>query len=179
MHRPLALAVAATLLSPAAAHAGARYYVDVTVRKAVVVETRCPDGSRHFDETSNLWRGSGSGRLPGERGALEVTHERLTAQASFPRGGEPTEEVDREHLKTRDYALARIARYAAGRIVLDVGRMSPVERKVRVRAPGPHGRVEIDEPAKEKRKRGATDADGCTPTTIRATEITGSVQRLQ
>lgn len=179
MHRTIALAVAGLLLAPAAAHAGALYYVDVSVRKSVVVETTCPDGSRHFDETSHIWRGSGSGRLPGSSGIVAITHTRLTAKADFPKDGEPVEDVDRKTLDEADHALRRIARYKAGRIVLDLGRMSPVKRRISVRAPGPESEVRIDKPGKEKRKEGDEDANGCTPTTIRATDITGSVQRLR
>lgn len=180
MHlRSLALAVAATLLTPAAAHAGALYYVDVSVRKSVVIDTKCPDGSRHFDETSDIWRASGSGRLPGNAGIVALTHQRLTAKADIPASGEPVEDVDRETLSERDRALRRVARYKAGRIVLDLGRFSPVERKVRVRAPGPESSRKIRETVKETREKGERDADGCTPTTIRATEVTGSVQRLR
>ena len=179
MHGTIALAAAAFLAAPAAAHADALYYVDVSVRKSVVVETACPDGSRHFDETSHIWRGSGSGRLPGSAGIVAITHTLLTAKAHFPEDGEPVEDVDREKLDGGDYALRRIARYKAGRIVLDLGRMSPVKRKLRVRAPGPESEVDLDRPGKEKRKQGEKDANGCTPTTIRATDITGSVQRLR
>ena len=178
MHRPLALAVAATLLTPGVAHAGTTYLVDVTVRKSVIVETRCPDGSRRFEEKSHFWRGSGSGELPGDREIILLTHSKLTGDVTVPAEGEPVEEVERKLLSERDRKFQRVASYAAGKVVLDLGRMSPVKRKVRVRAPGTHGRVEIDEPGKEKRKRGDVDADGCTPTTIRVTDVGGSVQRL-
>jgi hypothetical protein len=180
MHRSLALAVAAALLVPATAQAGALYYVDVFVRKSVVIDTKCADGSRHFDEVSNIWRGSGSGRLPGNAGIVAITHERLTAKADIPGdGGDPVEDVDRERLDGGDHALRRIARYKAGRIVLDLARMSPLGRKLRVRPPGPGSSVELDETVKKRRQKGETDANVCTPTTIRATEIGGSVQRLR
>jgi hypothetical protein len=179
MHRSLIVAVVATLVTPAAAQAGALYYVDVSVRKSVVVDTKCADGSRHFDETSDIWRASGSGRLPGSAGIVALTHERLTAKADFPTSGEPTEDVDRETLSERDRALRRVARFKAGRIVIDLGRFSPVKRKVRVRAPGPESDARVREPVKETRKKGERDAGGCTPTTIRATEVKGSVQRLR
>jgi hypothetical protein len=179
MHRMLALAVAATLLTPAVAHAGAVYYVDVTVRKSVVVDTKCADGSRHLDEKSQIWRASGSGRLPGGAGIVALTHQRLTAKADIPATGDPVEDVDRETLSERDRALRRVARLKGGRIVLDLGRFSPVKRKVGLRAPGPESRSKIREPSDEKRKKGERDANGCTPTTIRATDITGSVQRFR
>jgi hypothetical protein len=145
----------------------------------VVVDTKCADGSRHFDETSDIWRASGSGRLPGSAGIVALTHERLTAKADIPAAGEPTEDVDRETLSERDRALRRVARFKAGRIVLDLGRFSPVKRKVRLRAPGPDSDARIREPVDETREKGERDANGCTPTTIRATEIKGSVQRLR
>jgi hypothetical protein len=179
MHRSLALAVAAVLLLPAVAEAGAHYYVDVSVRKAVVVDRKCPDGSRHFDETSDIWRASGSGRLPGEAGIVALTKERLTATLDLPAGGEPVEAKDTKLLSERDRALRLVARYKAGRIVIDLGRFSPLERKLRVRAPGPDTERDLDETVKEKREKGEADADGCIPTTIRATEITGSVSRLR
>jgi hypothetical protein len=179
MHRSLALAVAAVLLLPASAQAAAHYYVDVKVRKAVVVETKCPDGSRHFDETSDIWRASGSGRIPDEPGIVALTKERLTATLHLPEGGEPEEERDLELLSERDRALRLVARHKGSRIVIDLGRFSPVQRKIRVRTPGPQTRREIHEGGKEKRKKGEPDADGCIPTTIRVTDITGSVERLR
>jgi hypothetical protein len=54
-----------------------------------------------------------------------------------------------------------------------------VKRKVRVRAPGPQSEARVRKPVKETREKGGRDAGGCTPTTIRATEISGSVQRLR
>jgi hypothetical protein len=179
MHRILALAVAAILLTPAVAHAGALYYVDVSVRKSVVIDTKCDDGSRHFDEESDIWRASGSGRLPGKAGIAALTHMLLTAKADLPASGEPVEDVDRKMLSERDRPLSRVARFKSGRIVIDLGRFSPVKRKVSVAAPGPESDVRIREPEKEKRDKGERDANGCLPTTIRATEITGSVQRLR
>jgi hypothetical protein len=180
MHRSLLLAVAAALLMPATAQAGALYYVDVSVRKSVVVDTKCPDGSRHFDEVSDIWRSSGSGRLPGTDGIVAITRERLTASLHLPAGGgEPAEEKDTKLLSERDRGLRRVARWKRGRIQLDLGNMSPLERKLRVRPPGPESRVDLDETVKERREKGETDANGCTPTTIRATEIGGSVQRLR
>ena len=137
-----------------------------------MVDTKCADGTRRFDETSDIWRASGSGELPGSAGIVALTHERLTAQAEIPPSGEPTEDVDRKTLSERDRALRRVVRVQAGRIVVDLGRFSPVKRKLRLRAPG-----RIREPVKETREKGERDAGGCIPTTVRATEITGSVQR--
>jgi hypothetical protein len=175
MHRSLAPAVAVVLLlTPAAADAATRYYVDVTVRKGVLVETTCPDGSRRASERSTLWSASGSGELPGDAGIVQLLEERLTAQGDFPTGGEPVKSRDLDLLRERDRGFGHVVSLKGNRVVIDLGRFSPVERKLRIR---PGRRKPIEKTIKERVETGEPDADGCTATTIRITDVFGSVQR--
>ena len=83
----------------------------------------------------DVWRASGSGELPGGRGIIQLLEERLTAKADYPGGrragrGASTSTCCASADRDFDY----VVRLKAGRVVLDLGRFSPVKRKIKVRA---------------------------------------------